>query len=292
MSEKIKEFLKNNLGYIIIGLLSGVYMLTAFLTISTTGKTVKQIILESALSFCLGVSINCLFSMQGLMRGEKEDKVQNAKGKHTKTVLRIYPSISSLGEWCDRKNEKNYQVQRTKILARVGLNYEDCFDEKGVVKPWKTDGEKMKDKTLRKIEKKKKRAFGKAASLTLTPLSPGGLTSEGGKEQDPFWLGRTKAQFETERNLLDIVPRLLIALVFGYYGVTMIQNFSYANLIWQGVQVVTFIALGVISMYKSYEFVVDEYVNRIVKKTDILLEFAADKDIPAEEEEKENANVE
>lgn len=274
MNEKVRDFFRQNLGYFIVGFVSLVYILTAFLTIDETGKTITQIIADGAISFLLGLFINRIFELQGLMNGDREEKVSATIEEHGKIVMQISPYIDKLDGWCEIENAKNYRFQRTKILARVGLTYDDCFDENGVAKVWKPDEERLKDKLLRKAELKRMAGFHKAVNLKLTALSGGELTSEGGRQDDPYYMGRTKAQYRTQTGIWDSISKLGTAVIFGYYGVRLIQGFNYANLIWTTLQVALFLAMGVIKMFKAYIFVVDEFRGRIVKKIDNLQKFS------------------
>ncbi len=276
MGEKVKGFFKQNLGYFIIAFVCAVYILTAFLQIDKTGKTIPRIIADGALCFFLGVFINRAFDLQGIMSGEREENVKAAIEEHAKIVLKISPHIEELDRWCEEENAKNYKTQRTKILARVGLKYSSCFDEDGVAIPYMVDREKLKDKYLRKIECKKLRGYHKAAGLKLTALSAGELTSEGGKQQDPYYFGRTKAQYETQRSVKDIIAKIGTAVIFGVYGVDLVKDFSYANLIWTTLQVAFFLMMGIIKMFQAYLFVTDEYKGRIWKKIDNLQKFDND----------------
>lgn len=273
MGEKVRDFFKQNIGYFIIFFVCAVYILTAFLRIDKTGKTISQIIADGSLCFFLGIFINRTFDLQGMMSGDREEGVRATIAEHSKIVMKISPHIEELDKWCEEENAKNYKTQRTKILARVGLKYSSCFDEDGVAIPFTVDKEKMKDRALRITELKKLRGYHKAVNLKLTALSGGELTSEGGKQQDPFYFGRTKAQYETQRGLADVISKFGTAIIFGVYGVELIKDFSYANLIWTTLQVAIFLVMGVIKMYRSYLFVTDEYKGRIWKKIDNLQKF-------------------
>ncbi len=273
MNEKVKVFFKQNIGYFIVGLVSLIYIATAFITIGKTGKTVAEIIADGAIVLALGLFINRVFDLQGMMNGDREEKVQATYALHNETVVKISPYIDRLDAWCKIKNEENLKVQRTRILATEGMRYDDYFDESGAAKDFKVNEERLKNKTLRKDELKRIKCFRKALRLRLTPMTAGSLTSEGGKAQDPYFFGRTKAQYETQASVKDIIFKILIACIFGYYGVDLIRDFSYANLIWKALQVGIFLAMGVIKMYTSYMFVVDEYRGRIIKKIDNLQMF-------------------
>ena len=270
MNEKIRDFFKQNIGYFIVALVSIVYIATAFITVDETGKTIGEIIADTAVVFFLGLFINRVFDLQGMMNGDRDERVQMAIVTHGETVVKISPYIDRLDEWCKLKNEENLKVQRTRVLASEGMRYEDYFDEDGSAKDFKPDEEKLKNKTLRKTEKARIRCFKKALHLKLTPITAGALTSEGGKKQDPYNFGRTKGQYETQTSVRDIITKICIAGIFGYYGVRLIQDFNYATLIWTGLQVAIFLIMGCIKMYNSFMFVTGEYRTRIVNKTNNL----------------------
>ena len=270
MNEKIRDFFKQNIGYFIVALVSIVYIATAFITVDETGKTIGEIIADTAVVFFLGLFINRVFDLQGMMNGDRDERVQMAIVTHGETVVKISPYIDRLDEWCKLKNEENLKVQRTRVLASEGMRYEDYFDEDGSAKDFKPDEEKLKNKTLRKTEKARIRCFKKALHLKLTPITAGALTSEGGKKQDPYNFGRTKGQYETQTSVRDIITKICIAGIFGYYGVRLIQDFNYATLIWNGLQVASFLMMGCIKMYNSFMFVTGEYRTRIVNKTNNL----------------------
>lgn len=270
MNEKIRDFFKQNIGYFIVALVSIVYIATAFITVDETGKTIGEIIADTAVVFFLGLFINRVFDLQGMMNGDRDERVQMAIVTHGETVVKISPYIDRLDEWCKLKNEENLKVQRTRALASEGMRYEDYFNEDGSAKDFKPDEEKLKNKTLRKTEKARIRCFKKALHLKLTPITAGALTSEGGKKQDPYNFGRTKGQYETQTSVRDIITKICIAGIFGYYGVRLIQDFNYATLIWNGLQVAIFLIMGCIKMYNSFMFVTGEYRTRIVNKTNNL----------------------
>ena len=270
MNEKIRDFFKQNIGYFIVALVSIVYIATAFITVDETGKTIGEIIADTAVVFFLGLFINRVFDLQGMMNGDRDERVQMAIVTHGETVVKISPYIDRLDEWCKLKNEENLKVQRTRVLASEGMRYEDYFNEDGSAKDFKPDEEKLKNKTLRKTEKARIRSFKKALHLKLTPITAGALTSEGGKKQDPYNFGRTKGQYETQTSVRDIITKICIAGIFGYYGVRLIPDFNYATLIWNGLQVAIFLIMGCIKMYNSFMFVTGEYRTRIVNKTNNL----------------------
>ena len=65
MNEKIRDFFKQNIGYFIVALVSIVYIATAFITVDETGKTIGEIIADTAVVFFLGLHSINLDSIKG-----------------------------------------------------------------------------------------------------------------------------------------------------------------------------------------------------------------------------------
>lgn len=273
---KFKKQITQNLGYILVGVVSLLFMATAFLDIGRTGKTIGQIITDGAVFFFLGCLINRMLDIQGLTEGERDERVIKTLELHGQTVERVSPLLEELDAWCEEKNKAALKSQRAKILACECLRYNDCFDDEGIAKPYKFDEENMNNKLLHSADSRRYRCYQKAVRLKLTPLTSSDLTSEGGKGDDPYDLGRTKAQYETQMRIWDISMRLGTAIVFGYYAVDLLENFSYATIIWRALQIGMLLLMGFIRRQTSYNFMTDEYRSRIVKKIDNLQKFEND----------------
>lgn len=273
MNDKVKDFFKQSIGYFVVAFTCIIYILTALIRIEETGKTIAQIIADGVVAFLLGIFIARMFDLQGMMNGNKTSKVEAVRNAHSEMVTKVADYIDKLDVWCENENKTNYKVERTKILARAGLRYDDCFDENGVAKDWSPDPVKLENKLTKRLEKRKQRGYNKAVKLKLTSITSSELMSEGGKQNDKFNFGRTKAEYEKSSSLKDIVSKAGTAIIFGYYGVTLIQDFDYASLIWMALQVAIFLITGVIKMYQSYNFILDEYRGRIIKKIDNLQKF-------------------
>ena len=270
---KVKSFIFKNSGYIAVGVMSLIYVSTAFIKIDETGKTVTQIIADGAIVFFFGILMNRFFDLQGFLIGDRDERVKKTLQLHEETVERISPYLDKLDLYCEEKNREALKYQRTRILASESMKYADYFDEEGVPKIYVEDRERSKNFYLRRTELRRKRCYYRAVNLKLTPLSSGALTSDGYKKNDPFYLGRTKLQYEQQTGRKEIFMRVLLAFFFGYYSYTVVENFSYAALIWAVLQVGIFVFFGIISMYQSYMFMTDEYRGRIVKKIDHLQKF-------------------
>ena len=68
-----------------------------------------------------------------------------------------------------------------------------------------------------------------------------------------------------------------------------LEEFSFEDLIWKGLQISIFLLIGITTMYRSRFFVTEEYRGRLVKKIDCLQMFENDMNTPTKEVE-ENGN--
>ena len=90
------------------------------------------------------------------------------------------------------------------------------------------------------------------------------------------YLGQTERDYERSVAIKDAVSKLFLAAVFGYYGVDMVANFSYAVLIWRALQVVSYVCMGILKMYRSRNYILEGYCARVNKKTGYLKKFEID----------------
>ena len=256
------EMFYKNAGYLVVALISLVYVASSLVNISRSGKSVYEIVGTGVLSLILGVLINGIFRSMGVQKGDSDERTLATNQLHAKSIEEILPHIDRLDEFCEAENARALRAVRTRILAREGMKYSDYFDDKGNLINENVPQEKLK-----------KKAYKKALRVRLKPLLSSNLTSDGVKATDPFDFGRSKKSYTTRRNASDIVIKLVTAVIFGYFGVTLSSDVNVASVIWNSLQIVLYITGGVIQMYSSYSWVVDDYRSSIIKKIDYLQKF-------------------
>lgn len=324
---KIKEYVMRNVGMLGVVLLSLGYTATALITISRTQKTVAQIIVDGATFLLLGVLLTRLFSLQGIMNGERDVRVVKTATLHGQMVEQTEPFIDQLDAWCEMKNAQALKMQRTHILLRNGMKYEHYFNEEGItlgfeaqpfVEPgmpqvpeslsgkereiWIAREKKKIDLARAKHEKQEAARFHfyeVALRIKLTPLSACALTGEMVKREDPFFFGRSKREYELTSGRQDLFLKILAAVVFGFFSVELLENFSMADLAWKLLQVAMAVAMGLVQMYQSQIYVTEEYRGAIIQKIDHLQMFLSavrpkrveqEKDQMRIQEEKDDVN--
>jgi len=287
MENKWKLLFRNSIGYLTIFLVSVVYVATTFITITETQKTMSQILADGIISFVMGILINRLFDTQGIMNGDRDEKVLKTIKYHGDVVERCTPLLDRLDPWCERKNKEALMRARRYFLSRHGIKYQEFFDQDGVAVPLIIPDKLGCFKTFAR-----KYYYWRAVNLHVTQISSGILISDSGKVEDPFFMGRSKPEYMKTTTRKDMLTKLITAILFGYYGVSLIQEFSIATLIWTVLQLVIFLAMGVIKMQQSYLYVTDEYRGRIIKKIDILQLFEIETKNESYQEEHRNGSCE
>ena len=209
------------------------------------------------------------FRSIGIRRGEEDERTLSALKAHSEIVNEIVDRIDLLDEFCERENKIAIKRIRTKILSRVGLKYDDCFDENGICKELRLTLAKENRRKNREIKK----AYVKAVRLKINELTSGSLTSDGGRNDDPFNFGKSKGGYSKTRSLSDIFVRIAMAIIFGYFGVSLVSEINFATVIWNTLQIVMYVSSGIIGMYSAFMWIVEDYRQGINKKTDYLKKF-------------------
>lgn len=273
IAEKIKDAFRSNFGYIAVVVMSLAFVASSFLSIESTGKEIPRIIADGIITFVVGILVNRMFEMQGVINGDADLRVVDAVKKHSEMVEIVAPHLDLLDEWCAVKNAEALARARRTYLSRHGLRYAEHFDADGIRIPARREGGRGLRARMQRFWVG--RRVRHAERLRLTRLSAGLLISDTGDLNDPYFLGRSKQEYGLQSAKHDVWSKVILAVFFGYYGVSLVQDFSPANLIWTIFQLALFLLLGALKMEQSQMFVTDEYRERVNKKTDILQMFHA-----------------
>lgn len=271
MNEKWRDLFRNYVGYLAIFLICAVYVAMAFVELTETHKSIPRIIADGVVAFLVGIMINRIFDTQGILNGDRDERVMCTSFLHNQVVDRVTPYLDLLETWCESRNAEALKRARRQYLSLHGERYEEYFDGEGAPRPFIVrEGKRWREK---RAELWRHFRYRRAVGMRLTRLSAGLLISDAGDPNDPYYMGRSKREYIKESSKTDAFTKLLTAFLFGYYGVTLIHDFSAATLIWTVFQVGVFLVMGVLRMQSSMIYVTDEYRGRIIKKIDVLQQF-------------------
>ncbi|MBQ7226734.1 MAG: hypothetical protein IJX02_09075 [Clostridia bacterium] len=259
------EAIYKNAGYLVVALISAVYIAGSLINISRSGRSIYEILGTGVLSLIVGIMINGVFRSIGLRKGDEDERTVATNALHAKAVEEITPYIDRLDSFCERESRLAKRAVRTRILACEGMKYSDYFDGDDCLL---AGVEAPKDK-------RKRRVYFKALRTKIKPLLSSNLTSDGANASNPFDFGKSKREYASTKSASDVAVKLIMAIVFGYFGVSLTGEINIASLIWNTLQIVLYVAGGVIQMYSSFSWVVDDYRAGVIKKIDMLQKFKA-----------------
>lgn len=253
--DRFNRSLKDWLIDIVIALMLIVYVLKTLVTIEVTSADVLGIIGDGLLMLVFLMSIKSLMLRKGIFTGEKTEGYIKTKARYEEQLLKIMPKSQYLAEYTSIFNAREQKEKLTRILAQYGISYEQYI--RGIDNPTKAQEKAIKQANNAKYLR-----------ITVTDLTGSGVTDE----KKPG-LGKTKNEFLKTKSVTDISITLLSMVIFSVFTFKLAGNFSWANLIWTVMQCVVFLIKGTMSFMSAYVFVTDEYTNRLIRQTNILIDF-------------------
>lgn len=268
--KKFNDIFRDYIGYILSVLVVIGYILTALMTISTTEKTVGEIIVNGFIIFILGVLLANTMGHQGINEGEKDEDVIKTKLEHHAMLLNTQPYWDEIEAFCNLKNQMALRQERERILNFATLKYADYFDEDGnFIGKFHDIPE---DKRLKMLVDRKNKAIQKAITLEVTQITPTDLITENAKPNDPLARGRSKRQYLVQTNAQDMFGKITTAVVGGIYTAQFFGA-EIGEIVYRMVIAIILLAFGVVKYYANYRFIVGENNDRTTMATHWLREF-------------------
>lgn len=253
--DKFNKLLRDWMIDIVIALMLLIYILKTLVTIEVTTSDIYGIIGDSVLMLVFLMSIKSLMLRKGIFAGEKTDGYKKTKARYEEQLLKVMPKSQYLVDYTTAFNAREQKEKMTRILAQYGMSYEQYT--KGIDNPTKAQETAIK-------------AANKAKYLRVTVTD---LTGSGVTDEKKPGLGKTKNEFLKTKSVTDISITLLSMVIFSVFTFKLAGNFSWANLIWTVMQCVVFLIKGTMSFMSAYVFVTDEYTNRLIRQTNMLIDF-------------------
>ena len=270
MKYDIRKFMFKNIGFILVAIVSALYIFKGLYTLGESGKSVAEIIGDGALSASVGFIIGHLLRQTGLNYGNEDIEVIKIKNYHTRLLDEAAPHIDKLDSFCDEENKRSLEAIRKRILSGGGLSYDECFLSDGTVLLTDIEIPRGTPKAEKKKLRLKKRALKRALKVRITPLTPESLSVDGSNYKDPFDFGKTQGQYLRARSGTDLTGKILFGFLFGYYAIYLTENPGLDAVMWASLQIAIYLIFGATQMMQSYLFVKNECSARITRKIDIL----------------------
>lgn len=268
-TDKAVKSVKQWLGWLSVLAVTAVYIVSGFFTITSTGKTIWDILAKMAVTLTIGVVITRGWARQGLIAGLKDSIYIEAKEEHRNAVESSRDYLEYSDEWAELENEISLREDRKAILSEVGLSYKKFFDAKGEFIGSYFPVNKELDKETVKLNKFRNEKIKKALQHRVTPVMINNLMTVGGKNI----LDRNKispdARALDKRSLVrETLSKILTAIIFGIWTLENVTN--PAQITQTLLEVLTFQAGGALAYYSRYLFRTEDEVAVFKEKTNLL----------------------
>ena len=269
---KLSYILKENLQKITIFLVSLVYIVQGVFELVEKEATLIEIIGSVGLSIVVGIVISSSLTSMGLREGRRGELFQASMERYGKIKNEAVPYFDKIAAWCEYKNAQDLEAKKREIIQSAGLI-------------WKAFKFGYYDEHPEKITDKQKKAIEEAKTCKILRISSQELLSDlpkmkyhslFGKESK---FGESEQDYRTRDNLVNTLTRLGLAVICGLYSleplITKENSWEVvAGLIWNTMQIVMWLTLGIIKYVNAKAFIEDEYrQTHIIQKTEYLNEF-------------------
>lgn len=257
--QKASQFVRRNIYDLIVLAIVLVNIAQGFARISATGKTITEILGDGFITMVLSFTIARIFDIKGLDRGTDDDEYLKAMEQYRAAARSCKPYVGGMDEWCKNYNARRRKELQENILLSAGVTYAMFISP---------------DFDSRQYTKEQQYYIRKARRVKFYELSTQELMSglhEGAHETE--YERATKTDYLKRSSITDVVSKVLLSAVLGYYGLEPVMQLDWASLIWRAVQGVMFVALGVMKYYASYNYVTEVMGGKAVFKANILNEF-------------------
>lgn len=259
---KVSNALKKNIITIIIVLICIAYVLWGLVEIDDSKKSIAEIIGETIISLAMGVSLSTLLQSKAIQDGRLCPKYIASKNLYGTAVEKVSTISEFTHIYCEYKNKLRLHLAREAFLRKHNLRldlYENGYYTQDIIA------------TLTKSQKK---ALHKIDRVKIFMVTDEFLFSDVDGEDGIIARPLSVYNYRTKKFTSSVIGKIVFAIVFGAFGVSLAKDLSWANIIMAFLQVMIWIIIGVIAYFDAYEFITERYRNEtIIKKINMLEEF-------------------
>lgn len=266
--QKTIKSISQVLGWISVGIVTVVYFLSGFFTITATGATVQDILTKIAVSLLVGISIARGWAKQGLLAGMKDATYIDAAEAHKSSIIEAQDYFEFSEEWEQMENDLSLNNARKLILGEAGLPYNKFFDSEGefIGSFYPTENLSKEDR-IQNITRNK--AIKAAIRHKVTPVITSNLTSLSvGDTKDRNSIGKIASELDKASLVLETLVKVGTAIIFGMWTLGTVT--STGQLVQTLIELALFQVAGALGYYSRYMFKTENEVNVLVKKTTLL----------------------
>lgn len=262
---------------------SVIYVFYGLVNITSSGRSIIDIIIVSFASLVMGVLLNSLLGERGIQMGLNSKTFISEKTKYEIESGKAEQYFDVIDIYEETENTKLLIRVRRSILRKAGLNYDKVFLSNGdIVYPEFEiiDSNHNKDnlsnkaiakenKINKKIYQRKVKAIDRAVKIEINPINMTSLVSiEKEATQKEASVGKLRAKTIS----VSAISKIVFAVVAGSVGATW-GGFDLGTLIWSLCQIIVWLMFAVIKLYSNYDYIVNKFSQVYKRKTNYIIAF-------------------
>ena len=262
---EIGNWFSKNLPAIFAILISVFFLFTGVVKVLPTELDWKEQTIMTFVTIVAGYSITSLVGEYGFSSAKNSQIFINTRMDYDKSVRGALKYREAIDELAKEKAENNLKTLRIHILESVNINYDDVFNEYGrVITEFNITKYKHENGYVKKV-----RAYHKAIKLKVMDTNIFGLASS-----SLFGIKKeiTEKEYRTKSSAKSLIIKVLLSIATA--GI-MLQflGWNIGALIYAFMQVVLWVAMGLITRQKNYNFIMEEIMPQYIGKRIVIDEF-------------------
>lgn len=254
LQTRINNFVKKNMTDIAIALVCIVRIVYGLTEIEKTGKSVAEIIADSAITFIFSMILCRLFEGKGLTEGENSKAYQDALKDYNTAKDSAKTHISKLDEWSKKYTKKRYIEKMSSKLLPLGITYEQYlkhdFDES-------------------KFTDSQKKRYAKLKNVKVQPITTEILMSgESESDQDEInYKKATKKAYLKRSTRSGASSKMVLSIIFGYFTLPPLVQWDWSGAIWALLHTAITLGLSIVAYSNAYGFMTEVVRPKLIDKT-------------------------
>lgn len=263
----IGNWFSKNLPAIFAVLISVFFMFTGVIKVLPTELSWKEQTIMTFITIVAGFSITSLVGEYGFSSAKNTKEFIDEKKEYNDEVKNSLQYREAIDQLAKERAEDNLKQVRIHLLEGVNLFYDEIFDGYGRLNKEFNIYNYKNDKGFHK----KLRAYYRAIRLKIQDTNVFGMASSSlfGVKKEV-----TEKDYRTKSSIKSLVIKVLLSIATA--GI-MLQflGWDIGALIYAFMQVVLWVAMGLITRQKNYNFIMEEVLPQMVSKKLIIKEFIA-----------------
>lgn len=266
--KNIWEFIRDNFQKIMMILICVLYISQGLFSLEKKDATLVEIIGNIGLSVCVGYIISSNLRSMGIKSGRTSEIFLASMETYGEVKQKATPMFDKLPSWCEYKNAQELEYRKKEIIQGAGLN-------------WRGYKLGFYDEYPEKMNEIQKKAFAEAKNCKIIKFYSNELLSDlpqlDIRTKNRF--GKTVKDYKKSEAIPEIISKISLGVICGLYTLQPLLtdgniNEKIAGIIWNTMQILLWLIMGMLKYYDAKSFIVDEYrQTHVIQKTELLNEF-------------------